>query len=102
LGNGFSPFLRFDGGKGVSTAVGIFTALFSLSYGLWLVQALLMIAVLARSMAFASVAVFALIPMVHWKLGLYQDMPTILFVTGVAVWIAFRHRVNFQSWWKGK
>lgn len=98
VGNGKSLFLQFGGGKGVSTAIGLFAALFSFSYAMWLVQALLIVAVIARNMAKASVLVFALLPLAHWLLGFHQDLLTVVFVAFLAMWIVLRHRSNMQLW----
>lgn len=101
LGNAYSCFLRFSGGKGVATTVGVISYLYppflSLTFCcLWLgVMFLTRHAFVASLVAVAGVGVCAPI--------LYAlDMRLMFFLVGIAGWLAFRHHRNIKKWWVGR
>lgn len=94
LGNSYSIFLRFKGGKGVSTFIGLLAASYvsALPYvmGAWLV-----VLALTRVVGVASVVAVGVVPGVLW----YFDAPLALLGCASlgAIWIWWRHYENIKK-----
>lgn len=95
VGNGFSVFLRFSGGKGVATAVGILAAL---APHLLLLVALpwTILILLTKTMGVACVGASLSLPFLAL---LAHDGPLIFYSTlGIACWIFLRHLPNMRDY----
>jgi acyl phosphate:glycerol-3-phosphate acyltransferase len=100
LGHSFSPYLRFQGGKGVATLAGGLFVIAPLATTL-LVALWILLLVTTRLMSLASVLSVCAAPFVcaivnrgHWPLIAYA-------VVG-AVIVVWRHRTNIQRLAKGQ
>jgi glycerol-3-phosphate acyltransferase PlsY len=93
LGHLFSIFLRFKGGKGVATALGVFLALDPILGGT-LVLIWVSSAVLWRTSSLAAIVAFACLPVLTW---LRHPRPVlVVFAIGVSCIIALRHAENIR------
>jgi glycerol-3-phosphate acyltransferase PlsY len=92
-GHVFSVFLKFKGGKGVATALGVFLALSPLAVAVALgVFVLLML--IWRYVSLGSISAAAVMPLAVWVLG---EGRVVGFVTMiVAVIVIFRHTENIR------
>jgi glycerol-3-phosphate acyltransferase PlsY len=93
LGHLFSIFLRFKGGKGVATALGVFFALDPILGGS-LVLIWLSSAVLWRISSLAAIVAFGSLPVVTWIR--YPRLNMLAFAVGVTALIAYRHAENIR------
>jgi glycerol-3-phosphate acyltransferase PlsY len=92
-GHVFSVFLRFRGGKGVATALGVFLALSPLAVAVALgVFVLLML--VWRYVSLGSVAAAAVMPIAVWWLG--EGRVMILVTMVIAVVVIVRHTENIK------
>ena len=96
LGNGCSIFLKFRGGKGVATMLGILAFLYpSLFFGYVVLWGF--IVVLSRKVGIASiVGVLALLPMFFLLYG-KPDVLTLLFLFFIVIWVCVRHKNNIKN-----
>jgi len=101
-GHLFSAYLRFAGGKGVATALGIFLYLEPIALGL---AAALFITVVAvwRYVSLASLAAAAALPVLLLLLSLVQPVaaPVIVLSSVIGILICIRHRANIQRLLQG-
>lgn len=93
VGHCFPVWLKFKGGKGVATFVGLlFAAAWQLGLAFGVVW--LSIAALFRMSSFAGLVATLATPFIAWFLNLHGDLP---YVTGaLAILIWWRHRANIQ------
>jgi glycerol-3-phosphate acyltransferase PlsY len=95
LGNGYSLFLNFTGGKGVAATAGIFAsydpALFFVLLAGWVLGY-----AVTHTVGIASVIGACIAPVCAFLL----DMPWhgVLFITGISVWILVRHYENIRNY----
>ena len=91
LGHNFSPFLRFKGGKGVATSLGVVYGLSPLAaavgFAVWGLCLLVTRYISVSSMIAAVVTSLLLI-------GLNRDLPHLLFASLVAFFVVIKHRSN--------
>ena len=91
LGHNFSPFLKFKGGKGVATSLGVVYGLSpvaaALGFALWGL-CLLITRYISVSSMIAAVATSLLL------IGLNRDLPHVLFAILVASFVIVKHRSN--------
>jgi glycerol-3-phosphate acyltransferase PlsY len=92
LGHGFSPFMRFKGGKAVASFAGAFAYLTPLPF---LTIAILFIAVVARTryISLASICGAAMFPFSVWLI-LHPPWPVLLAACIVSPFIIWRHSSN--------
>ncbi|MBV8618703.1 MAG: glycerol-3-phosphate 1-O-acyltransferase PlsY [Curvibacter sp.] len=104
VGHLFPVFFRFQGGKGVATAVGV---LFGVDAALGLVAGLIWIATAAvfRYSSLASLVAAVAAPAVY-VLGdgtaWYSETPVLLALVAMAALLVWRHRENIQRLMSGK
>ena len=91
LGHNFSPFLRFKGGKGVATSLGVVFGLSPIAaavgFAVWGVCLFFTRYISVSSMIAAVVTSGALI-------ALFPDLPHIAFAALVALFVVVKHRPN--------
>lgn len=103
LGHMFSVFLRFKGGKGVATSLGVGLGLFPYYTLPAAVSAVIWGAIFARSryVSLASIIAAVCFPVAYVVIGLSlrwdvfgQQLPLLVFVIFVASMVVVRHRSN--------
>ncbi len=93
LGHLYPVFLKFRGGKGVATALGIFIAL-SPWVALALISAFCLVALVTRWISFASLTAAVLAPILLWVLS-YETHVLVVSILMAAL-IILRHRENIN------
>lgn len=99
IGHLFPLFLRFRGGKGVATALGVFLGLAPAA----ILPALTVFGVTLwrwRIVSLASCAAALSLPLVLWPLG--AQFPQLLVGLAVALLVTWRHRENFSRLTRGE
>jgi glycerol-3-phosphate acyltransferase PlsY len=98
LGNAYSPFINFAGGKGVATSVGVVFFLFAPL--MWLTYLALFASFFAlfRRVDMAVMGAVACGPVCAIALGL--TAVTVHAAGALAVWIWWRHATNIMSIWR--
>lgn len=91
LGHVFSPWLRFKGGKGVATSLGVIVALAPLS-GAVALGAFLVVLAATRYMSLASIA--AAVVLAPAALLLHESREFVAFAALVAALVILRHKAN--------
>lgn len=97
-GHVFSVFLKFKGGKGVATALGVFLALAPLAVAI----AIALFAVLMfawRYVSLGSIAAAAVMPLAVFLLGESRTVTTVTFV--IALIVIARHHENIKRLFSG-
>lgn len=102
VGNGYSVFLGFEGGKGVATSIGILAAMAS---PVFLGSAILLQGLFfgcIKIMGIASVLTTVSLPAVHLIFFFSESSGSGLFILYLlmALWIIFRHKKNIQQFFK--
>jgi len=92
-GHVFSIFLRFRGGKGVATALGVFLALSPVAVAIALGVFLLLMLVW-RYVSLGSISAAAVMPIAVWALGDGRVTGVVTMI--VAVIVIFRHTENIR------
>ncbi len=92
LGHVFPLWLKFKGGKGVATAVGVLTAL-SWPVGLAIMATWLAVAGMSRRSSLAALVSLALGPLYLWLWG-WHDATGL--AAGIAALVVFTHRANIR------
>jgi len=99
VGNCFSIFLKFRGGKGVSTTLGILAFLFpKILFGFLVIWILILL--ISRKVGIASlVATLSILPQ-YFLLFYTRDILTILFLIFIIVIVFLRHNNNIKNYLK--
>src|SRR6266403_991715 len=98
LGHCFSVWLKFKGGKGVATALGVFLGLCPLAAVIALLLFILFVAYL-RYVLFGSVAAAAVMPLLIYFLWAPRYAPPIVVIVGtlaIAGLVIYKHDGNLQ------
>ncbi len=100
IGHTFPVWLRFKGGKGVATALGVWLVLAWLpsliAFGVWLV-----VVAVSRYVSLASIFAAAALPMSVWLLKSCSDTPRLVFAMLLAVLVIAKHAGNIARIVKG-
>jgi glycerol-3-phosphate acyltransferase PlsY len=97
LGHDFSVFLKFRGGKGVATSLGVLT-IYSPQTGLFTIIIWLMTVLITRYSSLGALVSFGLLPLSALVLDSREKMPVLLILT---VLIYIRHSDNIHRIIKG-
>jgi len=96
LGHMFPVWLKFKGGKGVATGLGVFVALAPKSV-LVVLAAFLVVVGITRYVSLGSIVAAALFPIAFYYLNPRQRTPAILaMISGVSLLIIWKHRENIR------
>jgi glycerol-3-phosphate acyltransferase PlsY len=99
LGHDFSIFLRFDGGKGIATSLGILLALdpilLLIVLLLWLITVLVL-----RYIIPSTITVMALVPAIMWMGSWSKEY--ILFAFAAFLLAVYTHRRDLQRFFAGQ
>ena len=99
LGHVFPVFLRFEGGKGVATAVGVLLGL-NLGMGLLAIATWILVAAIWRISSLAALTAAALAPVyAGFFLGFEVDTVAVLIMSLLLIW---RHKSNIVNLIAGK
>ncbi|HUK11069.1 MAG TPA: glycerol-3-phosphate 1-O-acyltransferase PlsY [Stellaceae bacterium] len=98
VGHMFPLWLRFQGGKGVATAGGVFFAL-SWPMGLAALGTWFAVAIVTRYSSLAALVTAVLAPIYAWLLA---DSPRALLVAGLALLVILRHCANIGRLLRGE
>jgi glycerol-3-phosphate acyltransferase PlsY len=93
IGHIFPLWLRFRGGKGVATAMGVLLAI-SWPTGLAVIGTWLAVAVIGRISSLAAICAMALAPAFAWGL---EDPRLAALALGLGVLVIARHRTNIRQ-----
>ncbi len=93
LGHNFSVFLKFKGGKGVATSLGVIASISPLS-GAFAVAVWLAVALLTRYSSLSALVAFAALPAASYFLG--APGPVVLTAAALALLIIVRHTGNIK------
>jgi glycerol-3-phosphate acyltransferase PlsY len=93
LGHLYPVFLKFQGGKGVATALGALLALAPAAVGV-LLPVFLLVALAGRMVSLASMIAAGAAPITLWLFG-YPE-PWIGVTAVMALFIVWRHRANIE------
>jgi glycerol-3-phosphate acyltransferase PlsY len=99
VGHLFPVFLRFKGGKGVATALGVLLAL-NLWLGLACLCTWLMVALVFRLSSLAALLAAAATPVYAYLFGLPREY--LLVATALSLLLIWRHKANIQNLLAGK
>ena len=98
-GHNWTVFLRFRGGKGVATSVGVLLGIAPKALGLSAVVWLI-VAGSSRYVSLASIVSAVSLPVFMWLSG--QDRATLVFGAAIAILIIARHHANIVRLVRGK
>jgi len=93
VGNGYSIFLKFRGGKGVATGAGVLYYFIPLSLFAWYLSVWFILMVLYHRVDVASLGAVSVGAIVASMLYQFHVVIYVLLI-GIAAWLWWRHRVN--------
>jgi len=98
IGHLFPIWLRFNGGKGVATAGGVFLAL-CWPMGLAAMATWLALAIVTRYSSISALGTAVLVPLYAW---FFADYRLALLTGGLALLVVFRHQANIRRLLRGE
>ena len=98
LGHNYTCWLRFKGGKGISTSAGVFLALAPLATGI-AVGAWIIVLVLFRYASVASIVAAVALPMTVWLTP--NSLTLRIVTTALGLLAIYKHRSNIQRLVRG-
>ena len=100
LGHTYSPYIRFNGGKGVATAAGVVAVMMPLTWPILFVTFVVVIAIW-RMVSLGSIVIAIEFPLLAWLL--YGDRPVlVIFAVCAAALVVFNHRSNLARIARGE
>jgi len=99
LGHTYTPFLHFNGGKGVATSLGVVIGLNAAVAGLSFLLFALVVAV-SRYVSLGSIVAAVACAALFWAWP-NETLPSHLFATLIALFVVVRHRKNIERLWQG-
>ncbi len=99
LGHNYSVFLRFKGGKGLATGLGVFIALSPITIPFLLLAALCLTIVLRDTNTAFGASTLSIPLILYFQ---YQEAAWVLFSLAFAVIILIKHIQDFQAYRKGR
>lgn len=96
VGNAYSVFLKFKGGKGVATSVGILLFLFPAKLFLIFLALWILLIVLSKQVDIASLTSFYTITAIYYFFFL-NTLLFFLFLLFLCLWLTFRHKSNIKN-----
>ncbi|HNC86381.1 MAG TPA: glycerol-3-phosphate 1-O-acyltransferase PlsY [Agitococcus sp.] len=97
MGHLYPVFFKFEGGKGVATALGVLLALYW-PLGLAVIGVWIAVFALFRISSLSSITAFALAPIIAW----YLVPNYMLGIVGMSILLIARHKTNIKALLKGK
>lgn len=98
LGHTFSPFVKFKGGKGVATGLGVILALSPQVFGILFTLGITVI-LITRYVSPVSIVSSILLPFLMWGFGYPKEYW--IFTGIVGVYIVYKHRSNIVRFLNG-
>jgi len=97
MGHLYPVFFKFEGGKGVATALGVLLALYW-PLGLAVIGVWIAVFALFRISSLSSITAFALAPIIAW----YLVPNYMLGIVGMSILLIARHKTNIKALLKGE
>ena len=97
MGHLYPIFFKFEGGKGVATALGVLLALYW-PLGLAVIGVWIAVFALFRISSLSSITAFALAPIIAW----YLVPNYMLGIVGMSILLIARHKTNIKALLKGE
>lgn len=97
MGHLYPVFFKFEGGKGVATALGVLLALYW-PVGLAVIGVWIAVFALFRISSLSSITAFAVAPIIAW----YLVPNYMLGIVGMSVLLIARHKTNIKALLKGE
>ena len=97
MGHLYPVFFKFEGGKGVATALGVLLALYW-PVGLAVIGVWLAVFTLFRISSLSSITAFAVAPIIAW----YLVPSYMLGIVGMSILLIARHKTNIKALLKGE
>ena len=96
IGHNFPIWLKFRGGKGVATSIGVLLAI-SWPVGITVCGTWLIIAFIFKISSLSAIISFCLAPIYGWYFhNPVQSLPMIIMTTFIAILCIYRHRSNIK------
>ncbi len=92
IGNAYSIFMSFSGGKGVSTAIGILIAIAPISVSIFFLCSWLSVLMFVRRIDIASICAVLFTTILYGFA--YVEYEFLIFLMFLTIWIIFRHKDN--------
>jgi len=98
-GHCWTPFLKFKGGKGVATTLGVLAAI-NLSYLGYAIAAWLIVFLIFKTVSLSSIAAAVILPLI--LLVKSESIQVLIFITFYSAIVIYRHKQNIKRLLDGK